>query len=484
MGVQDLPPNPETDAEPEDLTVRRLVRALDYAEGFWLGFAKSNTPAQRRRLAALCRDLLEPLKIRVLEIELNEPVSDLLPVLRERLAKEAAANDEKKTQPKLAVFVHGLERSIPSREAYPPLLSALNLKRELFRQEVPHPLLLWLPDYALTALARKAPDFWAWRSGLYEFAPERDAAEQSLKVLRGEAPYVVQSSAEHVKRERLFMLKGLLEDYLELGDSHRERGAQANILNEMGLVHDSLSEWAEAERAYEQSLAMFRSLEADESIANVLHNLAMVTYERGEVGKARQFYNESLEINKRGGNQNSAAVTLHELGRIAHEQGETEEARRLYDESLELTGQHNAQSSGAAVTLHQLALLAQQQGNIEEARRLYGESLGIDKRIGNQNGIAVSLHNLAALAQGQGDVEEARRLYGESLEIVKSLGNPNSVAITLYQLGTLASSEGDKAEAARLFSEALDIFESLGSPKAEHARRRLAQVKGRAGVSD
>src|SRR5215211_8478347 len=97
MSVQDLQSNPETGVEPEELVIRRLVRAIDYAEGFWLGFAKSNTPAQRRRLAALCRDLLEPLKIRVLEIELNEPVTDLLPVLRERLAQEGAASEHSTT---------------------------------------------------------------------------------------------------------------------------------------------------------------------------------------------------------------------------------------------------------------------------------------------------------------------------------------------------------------------------------------------------
>src|SRR2546421_12166296 len=93
MSVQDLPSDPETINEPDDVVVRRLVRAIDYAEGFWLGLAKSNTPAQRRRLAALCRSVLEPLKVRVLEIELNEPVTDLLPVLRERLAQERAAHD-------------------------------------------------------------------------------------------------------------------------------------------------------------------------------------------------------------------------------------------------------------------------------------------------------------------------------------------------------------------------------------------------------
>ncbi|HEX8146113.1 MAG TPA: tetratricopeptide repeat protein, partial [Pyrinomonadaceae bacterium] len=302
MSVQNLPPNPETGAEPEDLTVRRLVRAMDYAEGFWLGFAKSNTPAQRRRLAALCRDLLEPLKIRVLEIELNEPVTDLLPVLRERLAQEGAANNEDATtdeahaaaRPKLAIFVHGLERSIPSREAYPPLLSALNLKRELFRQEVPHPLLLWLPDYALTALARKAPDFWAWRSGLYEFPPEREAAEQSLKAVRSEGVHITENLSEHGKRERLVMLKGLMEDYRELGDGLREQEARINISNEIGLVHVTLGELTEAKQAYEEALKVSRSLNDSRGEAVALNNLGEIALSMRENEEARDLYNESL----------------------------------------------------------------------------------------------------------------------------------------------------------------------------------------------
>ncbi len=285
MSVQDLPPELDDSAtEPEDLTVRRLVCAIDYAEGFWLGFAKSNTPAQRRRRSALCKDLLEPLKIRVLEIELTEAVTDLLPILRERLTQENVVGDDTTrgkthattTRPKLAIFVHGLERSIPSREAYPPLLSSLNLKRELFRQEVPHPLLLWLPDYALTALARKAPDFWAWRSGLYEFAPERETADQSLKAALSDGIYVTDSLPEQTKRERLLMLKGLLDDYREFGDSPREQEARANILNEIGLVHEGFGECSEARQAYEEMLNISRNLEDNHAVAVALHTLGRV----------------------------------------------------------------------------------------------------------------------------------------------------------------------------------------------------------------
>ncbi|HEX8354462.1 MAG TPA: tetratricopeptide repeat protein, partial [Pyrinomonadaceae bacterium] len=414
MSVQDLPSDLETRPEPDAKVVRRLVRALDYSKGFWLGFAKSNTHAQRRRLAALCRDLLEPLKIRVLEIELTEPVTDLLPVLRERLAREHAANDEDtKTGgalptsgeasaaarwPKLAIFVHGLEHSIPSREAYPPLLSSLNLKRELFRQEAPHPLLLWLPDYALTALARQAPDFWAWRSGLYEFAPERETAEQSLEVVRGEAIHVTKSLSQQAKHERLVMLKGLLDDYRELGNGLRERSASMDILNEIGLLHEALGEWAEAEQAYGDSLIISRSLNDAAGEAIALHNMGGIAQNRGEVEEARRLYSESLEICKRLGNQRGIADTLHELGRLAQSQGEAGEARRLYSESLEI-GRRLGYQSDVAQSMNQLATLTADEGNIEEASRLFNECLQIDKRLNNQSGVAITLHNLGRLAQ-------------------------------------------------------------------------------------
>ena len=48
---------------------------------------------------------------------------------------------------------------------------------------MPHPLVIWLPDYAVTAVAALAPDFWAWRSGVFEFETgeaERSAAFEQM----------------------------------------------------------------------------------------------------------------------------------------------------------------------------------------------------------------------------------------------------------------------------------------------------------------
>lgn len=524
MSNLSLPLDPEAAAEPTDVILRRLARALDYAEGFWLGFAKCNSPAQRREVVAECRVLLEPLKIRLLEIELTEPVTDLLPVIHEHLSRhgDVVARGERTSSSaartdKLAVFIYGLEQSIPSREAYPPILSALNLSRELFRQQLPYPLVLWLPDYALTALARKAPDFWAWRSGLYEFAPKRDLTDKSLAEVRGQAAYTTENLSEQAKRQRLSMLKGLLEDYRELGDSPREQKARANILFELGLMYLMLGELFEAKRVYEAALSSWRKLKDERSEGATLHELGRLAHKAGNYDEAQRLYGESLEIKRKFGNKRGVAYTLGQLGNLAYAQGNLAEARDLYDKCLEISKQLNDKRSiaaalhqlaqlaqdagelgearrlygesldikkslsdenGVAITLHNLGILAEDAGRLEEARRLYNESLELKKRLGNQSGIAVTLHQLGRLAQATGELEEARLLYGESLEIEQRIGNQYDIAITLWHLGNLSEQEGDIAEALRLYHEALGSLEKLGSPYAELARQDLTRVKG------
>lgn len=70
---------------------------------------------------------------------------------------------------KLVLVVTGLEHSIGMVGDYPPVLQDLNYIRDAFTHSVPHPILVCLPDYALTRLANYAPDFWAWRIAVFRF---------------------------------------------------------------------------------------------------------------------------------------------------------------------------------------------------------------------------------------------------------------------------------------------------------------------------
>ena len=72
---------PDTPAARQNLeTLSALARAIGMAAPgrFVLLLAKCNVPAQRETLVAQLQALLEPLGVTLLEVALDEPVSDLL----------------------------------------------------------------------------------------------------------------------------------------------------------------------------------------------------------------------------------------------------------------------------------------------------------------------------------------------------------------------------------------------------------------------
>ena len=146
-----------------DNPLSQLVQQIDFAESeFALFFAQVDSPEQRKQWIGILRQFLESKGIQTIPITFSEPIQDLLAPIRQSLGN-------RKPLTSACVLVVGLEHSIPSDDSHLPLLSHLNLARELYKNYVNHPIVIWLPEYALTTVARNAPDFWAWRSGVFDF---------------------------------------------------------------------------------------------------------------------------------------------------------------------------------------------------------------------------------------------------------------------------------------------------------------------------
>jgi len=143
----------------------QLAQQIDFAQDeFALYLAQVNSPIQRDELITALKGMLSQKGVTAVKIACNETTRDLLTIIRQAI-------DALEPVPPVCILVTGLERSIKRDDPNSPLLAHLNLARELYLNYVSHPLVLWLPEYALTVLARTAPDFWAWRSGVFEFGP-------------------------------------------------------------------------------------------------------------------------------------------------------------------------------------------------------------------------------------------------------------------------------------------------------------------------
>ena len=350
---------PDTPAARQNLeTLSALARAIGMAAPgrFVLLLARCNVPAQRETLTAQLRAMVEPLGVELVEITLDEPVSNLLSPLQARLGasvrragptewellarpQPAVAVAEPRAPysacPPLALSVYGLEASLRSDTPHPPLLAHLNLARERYR-ELGCPLVLWLPDYALTRLAREAPDFWSWRSGVFEFAPQADMAESALRQMAYEPGLVTSSLNAAVKRERLALLEQLLADYRLLGAEPQERDAQADILAKMGSLRQDLGDYAEARRLYQESLDIAQQLDNRAGVAKTLFQLGRLLETDGKLDEALALYRESMQIDVELNNQPDLAIDYETIGRVLIAQGQNAEGMDFFGQSVAL----------------------------------------------------------------------------------------------------------------------------------------------------
>ena len=288
--TQQQPHLSETEISPQNQeTLLQIASLIRLAESFRLGFVKCNQPFQSRQNAARLKEMLAD-EANIIIVELKEPVSSLRRAVLQALESDKAGYVGKK-----AIMVLGFEHSVPS-QGPAPALDELNQSRENFPKSFLGPVLIWLPDYALTRLAREAPDFWGWRSGVFEFSPD-------LKIVAAVENIVINDSfpdnlSLSEKIEKASALEGLVRDYLELQRGERTDRALAAVLYGLGNIRYSLGEHNEAHRFYQESKKIYQDIGDKSGVSASLHQLGNLAYAKDDLAEARRLYQESMKISQ------------------------------------------------------------------------------------------------------------------------------------------------------------------------------------------
>ncbi|MDI6794575.1 MAG: tetratricopeptide repeat protein, partial [bacterium] len=326
----ELPPLSPANEKP----LSEMVRFVELAQGCTISFARCNQPALRRQILARLNGLLAPQEFYLLEISLQERRDNLRRIIKGKLEESMSLAGSGKT----VISISGFELSIPSEEEHPAALSILNISRELYRQELPYPLIIWLPEYALRKLASAAPDFWAWRSGVFEFTTEEEMLEGLSTDIFSRQEEFDNLSLED-KKEKISVLQGLLEDYEEKARStgaKEDQRAVAKTLVALGKLWWSLGDYSIANHEWKRALEIFQELGDKRDIASSLCQLGNILQLQGNYAGARQQYEESMQIARKLGDKRSIASSLHNLGMILQRQGDYGRAHQQYT----ITPQH------------------------------------------------------------------------------------------------------------------------------------------------
>ena len=337
-------------------------RALEMIEGFALYFVRSNLPLQNEALLAQLSTALGSTRP-IFRVNLG-PRDPILP----HLLAEAA-----RVPPGGSLHVFGLELQLPPNEAQPNVLQQLNLSREHFRR-LACPVVFWLREEALTRLAQGAPDFWAWRSGVFEFLPEPGwVGEQHIQHV-GQGTLAWRDLPPQEKSARILALEGLLEDYRLLEQNEHTRRAQAEVALELGKLYLVAYRIEESALVLEQALTLYRAVGDRLGEANVLKARGDVQAFRKENDAALDSYAQALTLYRAVGAKVGEANTHLSLGDIYKETGNIENAQYKLKNALDLYSSIGDRYSQARA-LYRLGDCAFETQNYDLAISLYEQAM-------------------------------------------------------------------------------------------------------------
>ncbi len=474
-----------------------LLTFVDFAadEKLTIAFVKINFD---RDLDILIEGLKTHQRCQDIQFEIFNLDDKNLWSVREELMK-GLKQLERDGEKKLVLIVRGLASSIGLSGEYPVVLQTLNFNRDAFEVTVPHPIIFCLPDYAISRLARYAPDFWVWKSGFFDFEATqktKDTAFVSSRLSDG----FLEKLERPEKPERIEFLHSSLTKY-NRSNSHPTPGdlnGRISLLNELGVAYRSQGKFEDAGEYLSEALELANTQEKPRNPdlalkAGVLRNLGTIDVANKDFDSALAYYQQALEIEEKIGNLLGKADTLERMTNLYTSKlelngtlsaSEYAEVERLLVEVWTLKKRLLGDSHpDLAISRNNLALLYQYLGRYEDAEPLYLEALALRKELLGSLGpdFATITNNLARLYQFQERYEEAEPLYLEALaERKEVLGEKHpDVATSANDLAGLYYCRGRYNEAETLYRDALALYKELlgmSHPNVIATTNNLAQL--------
>ncbi|MGB6297443.1 MAG: tetratricopeptide repeat protein [Rivularia sp. (in: cyanobacteria)] len=312
---EDLP----ADAEEE---YQAFLRTLERTEGFRLLFVQC-TPVEGKELITKVKENLNKKTIEVLEFD--EPIDNLYEIVK-HLPNREQIN---------ILFIQGLEHSLyeyeqtkfgekSERFAYswkgvPKILNHLNLHRERFRDSFNICFVFLLRCFSLKYFIHRAPDFFDWRSSIFEFPTKPELLEQESSRLIEEGDYErYRSLTAEEKIKKILEIEELLEE------KHQTLDKKAELLREQGRIFDAAQKYKLAILAYDKAI----EIKPDYDLVWVKRG--NVLRELGRLEEAIASYDKAIKIKP---NYRQAWVNR---GNLLRELGRLEEAIASYDKAIEI----------------------------------------------------------------------------------------------------------------------------------------------------
>ena len=398
-----------------------LLTFIDFAEGLTIGFIEVNRNEEANWIVESLMNNSQCQNIQFIVLNIDDSqVRFLLDEILNYLSKNPPLEDKKQV-----LIIKGLENSIGFKD-YPPILQNLNFVRDAFTYDVPYPILFCLQNDTITRFARFAPDFWAWKSGIFKF----------------------ESLPEEKNIDRQFVnFARVLER-----DGVSETQARIDLLTRLF-----------AEYSAEKNISM---------MITTLQQLGVAYYRRGELQKAEESLLEAWNLsNQITSLEPTKVATLETLGYVYKKLKKYEEAETIYQQVLNVYSEQKFSQKWAKIqnSLGNVYLDKNQGSkaeNIEKAISCFYSALKVYTRdtfpyewAGLQNNLGLALKNRIR-GEKADNLELAIAAFNQSLEVFTPTAFPIDCLRTGRNLGDTANLIADWETAIKGYNLAIEAVEN------------------------
>lgn len=417
----------------------------------------------------------------------------------------------------LSVFHGGFDRYAAEQIAGAPLplLASLSAKSLVRRSESGrYDLHELIRQYALSNLNEysQSLETYARHSEYYlayvqerEISLKRASQQEAVRQLTNEIDNILAAwewAINHEKFDQLGQAGRAFGWYFEITGLYREGIEQLELLVQtisaaspkdqwgrvlgLMLVHQALlyfrkGEFDNAQKLYEESIAVLRPIGDHALLADGLIFLGTIMHLNGEYERSRSKVVEGLGFARTGTERWFEAFAIYTLGHIASLMGRYEEG---YEQMLAGIAMWRTLGDPHAIALglNFLVPTLTKIGSYEEAKHLMQESISLCEQAKNRWGMGTAYRYLGLATIAEGHFTEAQTYLRKSLEIFGDYFVGWDIARSLAYLGYAAILAGDFTEARKDYLDALhSAIEAKALPIALDALLGLGALHAQSG---
>jgi CHAT domain-containing protein/tetratricopeptide (TPR) repeat protein len=200
----------------------------------------------------------------------------------------------------------------------------------------------------------------------------------------------------------------------------RDATAHAQVLNNMGLYYQSLSENEKALAYFQSALTVFLAQHEAHHAVRCRLNVGRAYMLLGRLERAQTALEQALDQATRISDSSARGDVLNNLGQVLLRLHRGNQARASLTEALSLQRQVRSKR-GEAIALHYLGIEAGQRGDTEDARRSLTAAARIRRETGLRDDASESVFALAELEFRAGNFPAAQDLAAQAISLIESL---------------------------------------------------------------